>query len=210
MWSLSDDALIAGLAVGDEDAASAFVRRFQRRVFGLARTIVGDDRAAEDVAQEAFVRAWRHAGSFDPRRGTVVGWLLTITRNLAIDAVRVRRPLVVDPAALVVAPPGRLAEAFEALGALADPMAGAAVLAGSVLAGLDNLYARLLETASPVTEASAAEVLVAARHVLAGERASAAALPRGMRPAAGPQQSPGGAFEQAFDEMGIFPAVRPS
>ena len=116
----------------------------------------------------------------------------------------------VDPAALVVAPPGRLAEAFEALGALADPMAGAAVLAGSVLAGLDNLYARLLETASPVTEASAAEVLVAARHVLAGERASAAALPRGMRPAAGPQQSPGGAFEQAFDEMGIFPAVRPS
>jgi len=116
----------------------------------------------------------------------------------------------VDPAALVVAPPGRLAEAFEALGALADPMAGAAVLAGSVLAGLDNLYARLLETASPVTEASAAEVLVAARHVLAGERASAAALPRGMRPAADPQQSPGGAFEQAFDEMGIFPAVRPS
>ena len=115
-----------------------------------------------------------------------------------------------DPAALVVAPPGRLAEAFETLGALADPVAGAAVLAGSVLAGLDHLYARLLETASPVSEASVAEVLVAARHALAGERASAAALPRGMRPAAGAQQSPGDAFEQAFDEMGIFPAVRPS
>ena len=114
------------------------------------------------------------------------------------------------PAALVVAPPGRLAEAFETLGALADPVAGAAVLAGNVLAGLDNLYARLLETASPVSEASVAEVLVAARHALAGERASAAALPRGMRPAAGAQQSPGDAFEQAFDEMGIFPAVRPS
>jgi len=101
MWSVSDDALVAGLALGDEEAASAFVRRFQRRVFGLARTIVGDDRAAEDVAQEAFVRAWRHAGAYDPRRGSVVGWLLTITRNLAIDAVRVRRPMVFDPDALL-------------------------------------------------------------------------------------------------------------
>ena len=101
MWSVTDDALVAGLATGDPDAASAFVRRFQRRVFGLARTIVIDDRAAEDVAQEAFVRAWRHAGSYDPRRGSVVTWLLTITRNLAIDSVRVRRPLPVEPDSIV-------------------------------------------------------------------------------------------------------------
>ncbi|HXY95173.1 MAG TPA: sigma-70 family RNA polymerase sigma factor [Acidimicrobiia bacterium] len=101
MWSVSDDALVAGLAAGDQDAASAFVRRFQRRVYGLARTIVGDDRAAEDVAQEAFLRAWRHAAAYDPRRGSVVSWLLTITRNLSIDAVRVRRPASFDPAVLV-------------------------------------------------------------------------------------------------------------
>jgi RNA polymerase sigma factor (sigma-70 family) len=101
MWSVSDDALVAGLAAGDEDAAAAFVRRFQRRVFGLARTIVADDRAAEDVAQEAFVRAWKHADAYDPRRGSVVGWMLTITRNLAIDAVRVRRPAAFDPYALM-------------------------------------------------------------------------------------------------------------
>jgi RNA polymerase sigma factor (sigma-70 family) len=97
MWAVSDDALLAGLATGDPDAAAAFVQRFQRRVFGLAITIVGDARSAEDIAQEAFVRAWRNAGAYDPRRGTVVTWLLTITRNLAIDAVRVRRPTVVDP-----------------------------------------------------------------------------------------------------------------
>lgn len=97
MWSVSDDALLSGLATGDPEAASAFVRRFQRRVFGLALTIVGEARAAEDVAQEAFLRAWRHAGAYDPRRGTVVTWLLTITRNLAIDAVRVRRPVALDP-----------------------------------------------------------------------------------------------------------------
>ena len=92
---------MAGLAAGDQDAASAFVRRFQRRVFGLARTIVTDDRAAEDIAQEAFVRAWKHAAAYDPRRGSVVGWLLTITRNLAIDAVRVRRPMAFDPLELL-------------------------------------------------------------------------------------------------------------
>ena len=92
MWSVADDALVAGMAAGDADAASAFVERFQRRVFGLAYTIVGDARAAEDVAQEALLRAWRHAGVFDPRRGSVTTWLLTITRNLSIDALRVRRP----------------------------------------------------------------------------------------------------------------------
>ena len=101
MWSVSDDALVAGLATGDPDAASAFVRRFERRVYGLARTIVGDDRAAEDIAQEAFLKAWRHAATYDPRRGSVVGWLLTITRNLSIDAVRVRRPANFDPLVLV-------------------------------------------------------------------------------------------------------------
>lgn len=101
MWTVSDETLVAGLAAGDRDAASAFVERFQRRVFGLARTIVYDDRAAEDIAQEAFVRAWKHAGAFDPRRGSVVGWLLTITRNLAIDAVRVRVPTAIDPTVIL-------------------------------------------------------------------------------------------------------------
>jgi RNA polymerase sigma factor (sigma-70 family) len=77
------------------------VRRFQRRVFGLALAIVGEPRAAEDVAQEAFVRAWRHAAAYDARRGSVTTWLLSITRNLAIDAVRVRRPVVLDPEAVL-------------------------------------------------------------------------------------------------------------
>jgi DNA-directed RNA polymerase specialized sigma24 family protein len=61
MWAVSDDVLLAGLAPGDSDGAVAFVQRFQRRVFGLAATIVGDPRAAEDIAQDAFVRAWGHA-----------------------------------------------------------------------------------------------------------------------------------------------------
>lgn len=93
----SDEALVAALATGDPEAAVAFVHRFERRVFGLARTILRDSKSAEDVAQEAFLRAWRHAATYDPRRGSVTGWLLVITRNLAIDALRVRRAVVVDP-----------------------------------------------------------------------------------------------------------------
>jgi len=49
----SDEALVAGLANGDREAAAAFVRRFQKRVYGLALSIVGDAGTAEDVAQEA-------------------------------------------------------------------------------------------------------------------------------------------------------------
>jgi RNA polymerase sigma factor (sigma-70 family) len=97
---LSDEALLAGFAAGDPELAAAFVRRFQAKVFGTAVHIVRDTRVAEDVAQSAFERAWRHARSFDPRRGSVPGWLGVIARNLAIDTVRVRPMLAVDPAAL--------------------------------------------------------------------------------------------------------------
>jgi RNA polymerase sigma factor (sigma-70 family) len=97
MGSAADDALLAGFGMGDAEAATAFVRRHQARVFGLARSIVGDSALAEDVAQEAFVRAWRHAGAYDVRRGSVLTWLLAITRNLAIDALRLHRPAPVDP-----------------------------------------------------------------------------------------------------------------
>ncbi|HZQ59475.1 MAG TPA: sigma-70 family RNA polymerase sigma factor [Acidimicrobiales bacterium] len=100
MHAADDDALIGAMAAGDEQAAARFVRRHQRRVFGLAVSIVGDPATAEDVAQEAFTRAWRHAGSYDARRGAATTWLLTITRNLAIDAVRVRRSDPADPAVM--------------------------------------------------------------------------------------------------------------
>jgi RNA polymerase sigma-70 factor (ECF subfamily) len=93
----SDEALLAGLAAGDRAASAAFVRRFQRRAYGLARTIVRDSGTAEDVAQEAFVRAWRYAGSYDARRGPVLTWLLTIVRNVAVDRLRVKQAEPLDP-----------------------------------------------------------------------------------------------------------------
>src|SRR5262245_20682889 len=91
VWEASDEALLAGFGTGDATAAAVFVRRFQSRVHGLASSVVGGGPAAADVAQEAFLRAWRHANAYDARRGSVTTWLLAITRNVAIDHVRMRR-----------------------------------------------------------------------------------------------------------------------
>jgi RNA polymerase sigma factor (sigma-70 family) len=99
--SLSDEALLEGMGLGERAAASAFVKRFQARVYGLALSIVGDPLLAEDLAQEALTKAWRNAGAYDPRRGAVATWLLTITRNLAIDALRLHRARPSEPHAMV-------------------------------------------------------------------------------------------------------------
>ena len=93
----NDAALVAGLAIGDEQAATAFVRRFQAPVYGLALSITSDAWQAQDVAQEVFAKAWRASPTFDPRRASVLTWLLTITRNAAIDAVRGRRTTPIEP-----------------------------------------------------------------------------------------------------------------
>jgi RNA polymerase sigma factor (sigma-70 family) len=108
VWDASDEALLAGFGSGDEAAAVVFVRRFQRRVFGLTLAVLHDEGRAAEAAQDAFVRAWRHAGSFDPRRGSVTTWLLAITRNVAIDRRRteaVRGADPVDAAGLGLASP---------------------------------------------------------------------------------------------------------
>lgn len=94
---LSDESLLAGFAAKDPDTTTAFVRRFQGRVFGLALTIVRDPPVAEEIAQEVFVRAWQHAGTYDPRKGRVDTWLLTIARNAAVDARRLRGREVKTP-----------------------------------------------------------------------------------------------------------------
>jgi RNA polymerase sigma factor (sigma-70 family) len=101
VWQLSDESLLAGLGSGDPDAAVDFVRRFQRRVFGLTFAILRDRAAAEEAAQESFVRAWRHASAYDPRRGTVAAWLLTIARNVSINMLPTRRFDPIDPEVLV-------------------------------------------------------------------------------------------------------------
>ena len=95
--ALSDESLLAGMGSGDPDAAVEFVRRFERRVFGLTLSILRDRGAAEEAAQETFVRVWKHASAYDPRRGNVAAWLLTIARNQSINMLPTRRADPVDP-----------------------------------------------------------------------------------------------------------------
>jgi RNA polymerase sigma-70 factor (ECF subfamily) len=89
------------MGAGDPQAAAAFLRRFQARVFGLAFTVVRDRGTAEEVAQETFVRAWQHAAAYDSRRGRVSTWLLSIARNLAVDRIRTKRAQPIDPEVLM-------------------------------------------------------------------------------------------------------------
>jgi RNA polymerase sigma factor (sigma-70 family) len=98
MCTQSDEGMLAGLSSGDPDAAAAFVDRFQRRVYGMTLSVLQDRQAAEEAAQEAFVRAWQHASTYDSRKGTVAAWLLMIARNVSINMLPSRRSYRVDPA----------------------------------------------------------------------------------------------------------------
>lgn len=111
-----DDALLAGMAAGDRAAAAVFVQRHAAAVTGVAYHIVRDRAVAEEVAQETFLRAWKAAATYDPRRGSAKAWLLSISRNAAIDLVRVRQAAPLSPEAVT----GLLGGAESILGAPDD------------------------------------------------------------------------------------------
>ena len=83
-----DGDLMRRLLADDTVAFSVVYDRHASSVYGLALRIMRDRSAAEDVAQEAFVALWRDRHSYSPERGAASAWLLTITHNRAIDAIR--------------------------------------------------------------------------------------------------------------------------
>jgi RNA polymerase sigma factor (sigma-70 family) len=101
---VADKLLLEGFCAGDQECARAFVQRFWRRLCGTAFRIVGDSGSAEDVAQVAFERAWKNGVMFDPVRGSLDVWMTTIVRNAALDWVRMKRPVPIDPSDVSASP----------------------------------------------------------------------------------------------------------
>ncbi len=102
-----DSDLLRRIARGEEAAVREIVGAKLPRVLALATRMLGERAEAEDVAQEVFVRVWRHAGRWQPGRALFGTWLHMVTLNLCRDRLRRRRehttpqlPDLPDPAPL--------------------------------------------------------------------------------------------------------------
>jgi RNA polymerase sigma-70 factor (ECF subfamily) len=80
--------LLRQIQRGDEEALVALHNRYANLVYSVAFRVLNDQMAAEEVTQDTFMRIWHKSESFDPEKGRFVTWLLTVTRRLAIDRLR--------------------------------------------------------------------------------------------------------------------------
>lgn len=83
-----DRTCMSRMAAGDTRALEELYDRHAPMLYGLVLRIVGRVSDAEEVLQDAWLQAWRRAGTWDPARGTVVAWLVTLARSRAIDRIR--------------------------------------------------------------------------------------------------------------------------
>jgi RNA polymerase sigma-70 factor (ECF subfamily) len=83
-------ALIARIAAGESHGFGLLVDRYQRRVWWMCLRMLGDADEADEVVQEAFVRAWERLSEFDPTQ-RFYPWVFTIARNRCLNAIRRRR-----------------------------------------------------------------------------------------------------------------------
>ena len=85
---LADEDLISLVEASDSEAFATLYDRHSRAAFSLAYRMMGDRQAAEDLAQDAFLKVWRGAGSYRADRGSVRTWILSIVHNRGIDQLR--------------------------------------------------------------------------------------------------------------------------
>ena len=85
------DELVAAMAAGDSgDALSAFYAQYASTVLALLTKMLGSRAQAEEITQEVFVELWRRAPQYDPARGSVIAWVVTVARSRALDSLRAR------------------------------------------------------------------------------------------------------------------------
>jgi len=89
--ALSDEALMARVAGGENQALALLYDRYGRTVYGLALRILSSAEQAEEVVQETFWRVWSRAATFQSSSGQFTAWLFGIARNLCIDELRRRQ-----------------------------------------------------------------------------------------------------------------------
>lgn len=83
-----DEQLMVRVAEGDEKALETLYNRYAAAVMGLSLQILRDRAAAEEIVQETFWRVWDRAETFAAERGTFAGWMFSIAKRHAIDAMR--------------------------------------------------------------------------------------------------------------------------
>lgn len=89
--SHDDASLTQRMRSGDREALGELYDRYASVALATALRVVADRDQAEDVVHDAFVAVWQKIDRFDPVRGGVRAWLLTIVRNRAIDRIRAER-----------------------------------------------------------------------------------------------------------------------
>jgi len=85
-----DEALVKGVAEGDPGALAALHDRHGAAVFALCLRMLRSAEEAEEVLEDVFWHLWRHAGRYDPARGSVIVYLVTLARSRSLDRLRAR------------------------------------------------------------------------------------------------------------------------
>ena len=86
-----DARLLQRMARGDRAAFSDLYDRFSRPLYSAALRILGDARETEDIVHDVFLTIWEKSAAFSAERGTAFAWAVTLTRNRAIDRLRLRK-----------------------------------------------------------------------------------------------------------------------
>ncbi len=92
-----DVALIRRMCDADETALGALYDRWVRSLYSLVFHLLQDADEAEDVVEETFWQAWKKSSAYEPAKGAVSTWLLTIGRRKALDRIRAKRRYREDP-----------------------------------------------------------------------------------------------------------------
>src|SRR5579863_3401855 len=92
-----DRELVRRMSVGETQALTQFYERWSRPILALVTQLVRDPDDADDVVEDTFYQAWRQASRYEPSRGAVSTWIVTIARSRALDRLRSRRRLREEP-----------------------------------------------------------------------------------------------------------------